>query len=148
MRAREKPFGMPSEMGEVMATLLLIVDAWYELARESVPNRFKAADRVEVLGQLVRLVAHRYHGFRWLPRKDDVRPVLERESVGLLIRSPAQPVDGVNAIVRVLQTYGFTVTAVPESNNRQLLVSCRNLAGARVLAFPQGARSLARRSRR
>jgi hypothetical protein len=135
-------------MGEVMATLLLIVDAWYELAKDAVPNRFHPADRVEVLGQLVRLVAHRFHGFRWLPRRDDVRAVLNRESVGLVVRSPARPLDGVGAIERHLATYGFSVTSVPESSNREIMVSCKNLTGAQILAFPQGAALAARRRRR
>ena len=139
---------MPSEMGEVMATLLFVVDAWYEMARDAVPNRFQPADRVEVLGQLVRLVANRYHGFRWLPRRDDVRATVGHDTVSLVVRSPARPLEGVGAIERHLATYGFTVTAVPESNNREMMVSCKNLTGAQILAFPQGAALTARRRRR
>lgn len=146
-RVGDKAFGMPSEMGEVMATLLLIVDAWYALAREAVPDRFQPADRIEVLGQLVRLVAHRFHGFRWLPRRNAVRAVLDDTSVGLVIRSPTRSLEGVGAIERCLAPYGFSVTAVPESNNREIMVSAKNLTGAQILAFPQGAALAARRRR-
>ena len=131
-----KPFGLPSDMGELMATLLLIVDAWFELAAESAPRRFASSDRVEVLGHLVRLLARRFHGFRRVPRSDEVKPVLKRDSVGLHIRSPGRVPVGTDVVERQLAAYGFHVEAVSGSNNREIMVTCHNLGGAQVLAFP------------
>jgi len=146
--APTKPFGMPSPMGEVMATLLLIVDAWFELARDAAPDRFVAADRVEVLGQLVRLVAHRFHGFRYLPRHDDLKPVLSQASVGLYVRSPARPPLGGASIEQQLAKYGFIIESVTAGTNREILVTCHNLAGAQILAFPDSRALASRRKRR
>ncbi len=142
-----RPFGMPTEMGDVMATLLLVVDAWWELAREMQPQRYGPADRVEVLGQLVRLVALRFNGFRWLPRRDDIKPVLSAHSVGLQIRSAPRVGEGLATLERALARYGFTIESVPETNHREIVVSCHNLAGAQVLAFPSRA-ALAKLRRR
>jgi hypothetical protein len=126
---------MPTEMGEVMANLLLIVDAWYELASESAPSRFEPADRVEVLGLLVRLVAMRFHGFRRPPRPGAIAPVLEHGSVGLSIRSPGRVPAGVAAVERELAPYGFLVERSP-SDEREVTLVCSNPGGAQVITFP------------
>jgi hypothetical protein len=121
-------------MGELMATLLLIVDAWFELARDAAPSRFQPADRVEVLGLLVRLLARRFHGFRRVPRSEEVTPMLERKSVGLRVRSPGR-VPSTEVVERQLAKYGFRVKRTG-TTQREILVTCHDLAGAQVLAFP------------
>ena len=129
-------FGMASEMGELMATLLLIVDAWFELADESAPQRFDPADRLEVLGLLVRLVARRFQGFRRPPKPDQVRPVLKRDSVGLRIRSPGRVPADTESIARSLAEYGFHLVTIPGTAGREILVTCHHLTGAQILSFP------------
>ena len=132
------PFGLPSEMGELMAALLVVVDAWFELARESAPKRFQPSDRVEVLGLLVRLVARRFGGLRRVPTGEEVCPRLERDSVGLWIRSPGRVPSSSGEIEGQLARYGFRVE--PTGNDREVVVTCHDLAGARVLTFPSVAR--------
>lgn len=131
------PFGLPSEMGELMAALLVVVDAWFELARESAPRRFQPSDRVEVLGLLVRLVARRFGGLRRVPSAEEIRPMLERDSVGLFIRSPGRVPTGTEVIESQLAAFGFHVETI---GNREIVVTCHSLGGARVLAFPTAAR--------
>ncbi len=138
---------MPSEMGEVMATLLMIVDAWYELARDSAPHRFQPSDRVEVLGQLVRLLALRFHGFRRAPKPENISPLLSRESVGLRIRSPGRVPAGSEAIERELLNYGFHVEQDPNGDRREIILTCTNLAGARIISFPAARTAVGRRGR-
>ncbi|OGQ91701.1 MAG: hypothetical protein A2289_23895 [Deltaproteobacteria bacterium RIFOXYA12_FULL_58_15] len=118
-----------------MGTLLLIVDAWFELAHEAAPERFQPADRVEVLGLLVQLISRRFHGLRRVPTADEVRPVLERDSVGLVLRTNGRAPAGVEVVERRLVSYGFTVSPLNGSQG-EVLVACSNLAGARVLVFP------------
>ena len=127
---------MPSAMGEVMGTLLLMVDAWFEFASEAAPDRYQPSDRVEVLGQLVRLLGHRFHGFRDIPRNEDVTALLNDDSVGLRIRSPGPVPPGTSAIERQLLRYGFRVKSVAGTNKREVILTCGDVRGAKVLAFP------------
>jgi hypothetical protein len=135
-------------MGELMGTLLLIVDTWYELAKEAAAERFAPSDRVEVLGLLVRFLARRFSGFRLVPRPDDVRPVIKPGSVGLHIRCRIPPPVKTEEIERQLAEYGFVARLVPGSDGRELVLSCHNLTGAQILAFPDHASAMALRSRR
>ncbi len=134
-------------MGEVMATLLMIVDAWYELAHDSAPHRFQPSDRIEVLGQLVRLLALRFHGFRRAPKPENVIPLLSRESVGLRIRSPGRVPAGSAAIERELANYGFHVEPDPNGDRREIILTCTNLAGARIISFPAARAAIGRRGK-
>ncbi len=128
-----KSFGLPSEMGELMATLLVVVDAWYALASEAAPGRFRPADRLEVLGLLVRLLARRFNGFRRPPRPHEVRATVKERGVGLVIRSTRALTD-CEAIERQLGLYGFRVHA--HGPAAEILIAADNLTGAQVLAFP------------
>jgi hypothetical protein len=131
--------GLPSQMGELMATLLVIVDAWYELAIETAPERFPPAARYEVLGLLVRLLARRFNGFRHAPRAHEVRAVVRRDCVGLILRAPGRALADAEAVERELATFGFRVRPTGAQTS-ELLIAADNLQGARVLAFP-GARA-------
>ncbi len=75
----------PNQMGEVMATLLLISDAWFELAEDTAPGKYSPADRYQVLGLLVRLVARRFQGVRKIPTRRNVTPIRHDGAVGLHI---------------------------------------------------------------
>lgn len=123
-------------MGEVMAALLVVVDAWFEVATEAAPERFQPSDRVEVLGQLVRLVSHRFRGFKQLPESDDVAPVITADSVGLRVRSPSPVPNGTQDVERQLEHFGFVVQTVAGTGRREIVAHCECLARATVLPFP------------
>jgi hypothetical protein len=126
-----------------MATLLVVADAWYEVAIEAAPERFRPGDRYEVLGLLVRLVARRFNGFRRAPRPDEVRAVVHRRAVGLLLRAPGRAFADAEAVERQLGRFGFRVHPCG-AHGSELLICADNLAGAQVLAFPAARRRPAR----
>ncbi len=121
-----------------MAAILAVVDAWGELARQSAPDRFDTEERMELLGQLVRLVSRRLRGFRRPPKSGAV--VALTDAVGMRIRSSHIPAD-TDAIERELQAFGFRVEVAPGSYGREVVVRCMSLAGARVIPFPQAQRA-------
>jgi hypothetical protein len=130
-----KRFDMPSEMGRVMASLLMVVDAWYELARESAPTRFDPSARVEVLGRLVRLLAVHFGGFCRLPGPDAITPVLQPDAVGLRLRSPGPLTAEIAAAERELAEFGFRIER-DRGAAREVTLTCTDLAGAQVIDFP------------
>src|SRR5271157_1490654 len=75
----------PSPMGDMMVSLLFLVDAWYEIATRNDPTRFSPADRVEILGRLVHLVSRCFGGFDTIPASDAIAPAVTSEWVGLCI---------------------------------------------------------------
>src|SRR5271157_4810630 len=88
----------PSPMGDMMVSLLFLVDASYEIATRNDPARFSPADRVEILGQLVRLVSRCFGGFDTVPASDAIAPAVTSEWVGLCIRLSRPVPPDLNAI--------------------------------------------------
>ena len=134
MSLRREHKQLASPMGEIMTTLLFVVDAWFELAHESSPGRYQSADRVEVLGLLVRLVALRFYGFRSLPGSEDLVPTVTKASVGLKICSHRIP-PRTKSLQRQLLHYGFRVEARAGTSDREVNVICGSLEGAKILIF-------------
>lgn len=130
-----RPYGLTSSMGEMMATLLFVVDTWFEFANQSTPGRFQPGDRVDVLGHLVRLLSIRFHGFRHLPTSENILPVVSKDSVGLQVFSPRRVLGSATSVTRSLSHYGFRVVADHEKCD--ISVTCANLTGAQIIAFPK-----------
>ncbi len=126
----------PSAMGELMSTLVVFVDAWYEMAREWAPHRYQPSDRFEVLGALVRLLAARFQGFRVAPGADAIMPNISRDSVELRIRPRGGAPLGIEKIENDLSIYGFRIEMPAGVGTREIVIKCKNLAGATVLPFP------------
>ncbi|MCK5689439.1 hypothetical protein KAI87_09230 [Myxococcota bacterium] len=119
-----------------MATLLLISDAWFELAEDTAPGKYSPADRYQVLGLLVRLVARRFQGFRKIPTRRNVAPIMHDGAVGLHIYSPFEAPTGTRKVAQELGHYGFRLDAIPGSRGREIKLTCQGLAGAKIIPFP------------
>ena len=113
-----------------MVSLLFVVDAWYEIATRNDPTRFSPADRVEMLGRLVRLVSRCFDGFDTIPASDAIAPAVTSQWVGLCIRlSRPVPAD-LNTIAEDLAHYGFSLGYDPD--HAKLTLRCDDTAGIRL----------------
>jgi hypothetical protein len=109
-------------MGDMMVSLLFVVDAWYEITVRNNPEQFQPADRVEILGRLVRLVSQCFGGFNTVPNSEAVSPVVQEDGVGLSIHLPGPIRADLRQITSDLAAYGFSLEYF--AANAQLQVRC------------------------
>ena len=127
--------GLSSGMGELMATLLVLVDAWFEIAREAAPQRYQPGDRIEVLGQLVRFLSQLFHGFKRIPFIDDIALVVTIDSVGLRISCPGGLSGSRGEVEATLHAYGFAIDDQDHGDGHTVVLMCSSPPSATILPF-------------